>query len=184
MRERILAAAEELFGTSSYDATKVADVTRMAGIATGSFYRYFDSKRELVAALLRDLNAQLRAAMREAIGDATHQREIERRAFRAFFQFLTRHPHLFRIQRQVEFVAPPVYREYFEELTRRYARGTKDAMVRGEVDPAFDPELIAYVYTAIGHFVGMRWVEWTNGGSVPEDIMEQTFSLLERMLRP
>lgn len=183
-RERIIAAAETLFGTRSYEQTKVADVAEAAGIATGSFYRHFGSKRELLVELLRQLGRDLRAAMRTAIGDATSQREIERRAFGAFFAFFHEHPYLFRIQRQTEFVEPAVHREYFEELARRYARGAKDAMLRDEVDPSFDPELLAYVYLGIAHFVATRWVEWTRGGTVPEDVAEQVYRILEKAMRP
>ncbi len=183
VRERLLASAEELFGTRSFESTKISEVAASAGIATGSFYRYFAGKRELLVELLRELNRQLRTEMAAAIGGTAGQREIERRAFTAFFSFLSAHPHLFRIQRQVEFVAPAAYREYFEELARRYARGAKEAMLRGEVDPRFDPEFLGYVYLGIAHFVGARWIEWV-GGEIPEDIAEQTFLLLERALRP
>ena len=184
-RSRILKAAEELFGTRSYEGTRVADVAKAAGIATGSFYRYFPGKRELIAELLRELNRELRQEMREAIAGATTQSERERRAFTAFFRFLGNHPYLFRIQRQVEFVAPAVYREYFDGLARRYARAAKDAMVRGEIDPRFDPDLLAYaIYIGVPHFVGLRWVEWTEGGMVPDDIAEQVFLLVEKALRP
>jgi AcrR family transcriptional regulator len=43
--ERLLAAAEELFGQRSYGRTTVADICARAGMATGSFYAYFGSKR-------------------------------------------------------------------------------------------------------------------------------------------
>ncbi len=185
VRSRILRAAEEHFGERSYERTRVADVARAAGIATGSFYRYFPSKRALISELLRELGRELRWEMRVAIGDATRQPERERLAFTAFFAFLRRHPHLFRIQRQVEFVDSAAFREYFEELARRYARGAKDAMVRGEVDPRFDPDFLALtIYIGVPHFVGLRWVEWSGGAAVPEDIIEQVFLLLQKSLRP
>lgn len=183
-RARILAAAEELFGARSYADTRVAEVAAAAGVATGSVYRHFADKRDLLVEVLRELNRQLRQAMSAAIDGASGQREVERRAFGAFFTFLAAHPYLFRIQRQVEFVAPAVHREYFEELARRYARGAKDAMVAGEVDPSFDPELIGYVYLGVAHFTGMRWVEWTGGAPFPPDVAEQLFGLLARALAP
>jgi AcrR family transcriptional regulator len=183
VRQRLLQAAEKLFGTRSFEQTKISEIAAEAKIATGSVYRYFPSKQALLVELLSDLNGQLRAAMLETIGDATSQREIERAGFSAFFDFLGRHPHLFRIQREAEFVAPAAYREYFEELARRYARGAKDAMLRGEVDSRFDPEFLGYIYLGIAHFIGARWIEWT-GTTIPADIAEQTFLLLEKALRP
>jgi hypothetical protein len=52
------------------------------------------------------------------------------------------------------------------------------------VDPHYDPEVIAYVYTGIGNFVGMRWADWTAGGQVPPDVLEDMLSVLARGLPP
>jgi len=42
----LLRAAEELFGERSYHRTTVADICARAGMATGSFYSYYQSKAE------------------------------------------------------------------------------------------------------------------------------------------
>jgi TetR/AcrR family transcriptional regulator, repressor of fatR-cypB operon len=52
-RERILDAALDLFEENGFDATAVPEVAKRAGVATGSIYRYFASKDELVNALYR-----------------------------------------------------------------------------------------------------------------------------------
>lgn len=52
-RERILEAALDLFEENGFDATAVPEIARRAGVATGSIYRYFASKDELVNALYR-----------------------------------------------------------------------------------------------------------------------------------
>src|ERR1019366_9715184 len=66
-RQRLLSAAEELFGERSYRRTTVAGICARAGIATGSFYAHFNSKADIFAAVLRQINADLRAAMRAAL---------------------------------------------------------------------------------------------------------------------
>lgn len=53
-RERILDAALELFEERGFDATAVPEIARRAGVATGSIYRYFASKDDLVNALYRN----------------------------------------------------------------------------------------------------------------------------------
>ncbi len=65
-----------------------------------------------------------------------------------------------------------------------YARGVRAAQLEGEVDPRYDPEVIAYIYTGIGHFVGMRWAEWTAGGRVPDDVFDDLMDVLARGLVP
>jgi AcrR family transcriptional regulator len=182
---RLLAAAEELFGQRSYQRASVADICARAGIATGSFYAHFGSKADIFAAVVRRINSDLRSAMRAALEQApADQRARERAAFRAFFDLLSRRPWIDRIVRESEFVDPGLFREYYERLTRGYARGVRLAQLAGDVDPRYDPEVIAYLYAGAGNFIGMRWADWTAGGQVPEDVLKDLLEVLARGLPP
>ncbi|HTT50893.1 MAG TPA: TetR/AcrR family transcriptional regulator [Streptosporangiaceae bacterium] len=183
--DRLLAAAEKLFGERSYQRTTVADICARAGMATGSFYAHFGSKAEIFAAVVRQINADLRMAMRQAIEQAgPGQRDRERASFRAFFDMLSDRPWMDRIVRESQFVAPGLFREYYEHLARGYARGVRQAQLAGEVDAQYDPEVIAYIYAGIGNFVGMRWADWTAGGQVPDDVLDDLLEVLRRGLPP
>jgi AcrR family transcriptional regulator len=182
---RLIEAAEQLFGERSYQRTTVADICTKAGIATGSFYAHFASKREVFAAVVHTINADLRAAMRAALEHAEDsQRGRERAAFRAFFDLLSARPWIDRIVRESEFVDPALFREYYEHLSRGYARGVRRAQLAGEVDARYDPEVIAYIYTGIGNFIGMRWADWTAGGQVGDDVLDDVLQVLARGLAP
>jgi AcrR family transcriptional regulator len=182
---RLIEAAEQLFGERSYQRTTVAEICTKAGIATGSFYAHFSSKRELFAAVVRTINADLRAAMRAALeGVEDSQRARERAAFRAFFDLLSARPWIDRIVRESEFVDPALFREYYEHLSRGYARGVRRAQLAGEVDARYDPEVVAYIYTGIGNFIGMRWADWTAGGRVGDDVLDDVLQVLARGLPP
>jgi AcrR family transcriptional regulator len=183
--ERLLRAAEHLFGERSYRRTTVADICAQAGMATGSFYAYFDSKAGIFSAVIRQINADLRAAMAAALHEAEdNQRARERASFRAYFDLMSQRPWIYRIVREAEFLAPGEFRAYYERLARGYSRGVRVAQLAGEVDARYDPEVIAYVYTGLGHFIGMRWAEWTGGGRVPDDIFDDLMAVLARGLRP
>jgi AcrR family transcriptional regulator len=178
-------AAERLFGERSYRRTSVADICAAAGIATGSFYAHFGSKAEIFTAVIWRISADLRAAMAAALQTAAdHQRARERAAFRAYFDLMSERPWIFRIIREAEFLAPGEFRAYYERLARGYARGVRVAQLAGDVDSRYDPEVIAYIYTGLGHFVGMRWAEWTAGGRVPDDVFEDLMDVLARGLPP
>src|ERR1700728_4021669 len=182
---RLLTAAEELFGERSYHRTTIADICARAGMATGSFYSYFGSKAEIFAAVVRAINTDLRRSMKEALDRADGgQRANERASFRAYFEMLSARPWIERIVRESEFIDPSLFREYYEHLTRGYARGVRVAQVAGDVDARYDPEVIAYAYTGIGNFIGMRWADWTAGGRVPEDVLDDVLELLGRGLAP
>jgi AcrR family transcriptional regulator len=183
--ERLLSAAEHLFGERSYRRTTVAGICAEAGIATGSFYAYYQSKSEIFTAVIRQINHDVRAVQVAALRDAADtQRARERASFRAYFDLMSQRPLIFRIVREAEFLAPGEFREYYERLARGYARGVQVAQLAGEVDAGYDPEVIAYMYAGIGHFIGMRWAEWTEGGRVPDDIFEDLMGVLSRGLPP
>jgi AcrR family transcriptional regulator len=184
--ERLLAAAEHLFGEHSYRRTSIADICAAAGMATGSFYAHFGSKADIFSSVIRRINDDLRAAMAAALrgSGAGDQRSRERAAFRAYFDLMSQRPWIYRIVREAEFLAPSEFRAYYERLARGYARGVRGAQLAGEVDPRYDPEVIAYIYTGIGHFIGMRWAEWTAGGRVPDDVFDDLMDVLARGLVP
>src|SRR5512142_2757385 len=182
---RLLRAAEELFGERSYHRTAVADICARAGMATGSFYSYYGSKAEIFAAVVRGINDDLRHAMKAALEHAEGgQRARERASFRAYFDMLSERPWIDRIVRESEFIDQRLFREYYEHLARGYARGVRVAQMAHEVDARYDPEVIAFAYTGIGNFVGMRWADWTAGGRVPDDILDDVLELLGRGLAP
>jgi AcrR family transcriptional regulator len=157
----------------------------MPCIATGSFYSHFRSKADIFAAVVRRINADLRATMGAAIEQADdNQRARERACFRAFFDTVSRRPWIDRIVRESEFVDPGLFREYYERLARGYARGVRRAQLAGEVDTDYDPEVVAYLYTGMGNFIGMRWADWTAGNQVPDDVLEDLLNVLAHGLAP
>lgn len=58
-RQELLDAALKMFVERGVSAPTVADITEAAGAAKGTFYRYFESKDDLVAALQDDYTNEL-----------------------------------------------------------------------------------------------------------------------------
>lgn len=56
-RTRLLEAALDLFETRGFDGVAVPEIAARAGVATGTVYRYFESKEALVNALYRHWKA-------------------------------------------------------------------------------------------------------------------------------
>ena len=57
-RTEILSAAQELFFSKGYEATTVQEIIDAVGIAKGTFYHYFDSKVDLLDALIASMTEQ------------------------------------------------------------------------------------------------------------------------------
>ena len=67
--DAIVAAAGALAAEAGINAVQIAPVSQRAGVATGTVYRYFPSKTDLVAALVAAVSEREIGAMRRA-GDA------------------------------------------------------------------------------------------------------------------
>jgi AcrR family transcriptional regulator len=60
-RERIVAAALDLFRRDGFDATTTRDIAHAAQIATGTLFNYFDTKEAIVACLAAETLAKARS---------------------------------------------------------------------------------------------------------------------------
>lgn len=56
-------AAREVFAARGYHAAGVSDIIQKAGVARGTFYNYFESKRAIFQAVLEELMASVGAAV-------------------------------------------------------------------------------------------------------------------------
>ncbi|WP_373482940.1 TetR/AcrR family transcriptional regulator [Acetobacterium sp.] len=54
-KQEILMVARELFVTKGYEQTSVNDILKIVDIAKGTFYYYFASKEEVLAAIILDI---------------------------------------------------------------------------------------------------------------------------------
>lgn len=67
--DAILQAAEEMFLKDGFAKTTVEDITRRAGIATGSFYDYFPNKTAVALALLESVSTEIAGDARKYFVD-------------------------------------------------------------------------------------------------------------------
>jgi AcrR family transcriptional regulator len=175
-RQKILDAAETVFGERGYEAASIVDITRAAGVAQGTFYLYFESKKAVFAELVGELGAMLRRTLASAVENVDDRLEIERAGFVAFLRFVQEHKNLYRIIRQAEFVDEALYRDYYQRLAKGYRDGLARAMKDGEIRK-LDPDAVAFALMGIFDFLGMRWVLWENR-MPPKKIIDDVFELI------
>jgi TetR/AcrR family fatty acid metabolism transcriptional regulator len=70
-RQQIIDAAVRVFARTGYYNSRVSDVAREAGIASGTIYLYFDTKDEILVALFREKMADWVAHVRAEIARET-----------------------------------------------------------------------------------------------------------------
>jgi AcrR family transcriptional regulator len=177
-RRRLLDAAEQVFGELGYLDASIVKITEAAGVAQGTFYLYFDSKKAIFDELVRDLNQRVRHAMKEGSSLGATRVESELLGFQAYFRFTADHPALYRIIRQAEFVSPEMLHYHYDRLSRGYIDALREASGTGEI-ATLDPEVAAWALMGLGELIGMRWILWGEAGVVPPAVMEE----LERIVR-
>jgi AcrR family transcriptional regulator len=177
-RRRLLEAAEACFADAGYHDASVVKITEAAGVAQGTFYLYFASKKEIFDELVRDLNSRVRHAMKEASSQGQTRLEAELLGFAAYFRFTSEHNALYRIIRQAEFVSPEMLRYHYDKLAEGYVEGLRAAIEAGDVAD-IDPEVTAWGLMGMGELIGMRWVLWNGRRELPPAVSRE----LERIIR-
>lgn len=180
-RQALLDAAEETIAELGYDRASVAEITRRAGVAQGTFYIYFRDKKSVFIELVRHLNHKVRATSAAAVAGLTTRQAMEREGLRAFFARVAEEPAIYRVIREAEFVDQDAYETHYATLAKPYTAGLRAAMEAGEIADDVDPELLSYILMGIAEFMGMKLVLW--GKTVPEAaVFDQLMRFIERGL--
>ncbi|MBT8201769.1 MAG: TetR/AcrR family transcriptional regulator [Acidimicrobiia bacterium] len=182
-RLALLTAAEEVFGEFSYDGASVAEITRRAGVAQGTFYQYFPDKKAAFIELVHQLNHVLRRTIAEAIADAPNRLAAERIGFVTFFNYVERHKSLYRIIRECEFVDNDTYRWHYTVLSKGYVEGLKRAQADGEIRTEISPDTLAWILMGIAESAGGRWVLW-DGTAPPDQVVDEIMQFIQCALAP
>ncbi len=177
-RDRILEAAEDVFGRLGFHDASIVEITQKAGVGLGTFYLYFGSKVDAFRELVRTRRDDLRQAAKEAAATQTSQREMIRAAFGAFFAGIAEHRGAFRLIREAEFVDRALVLELYELPTQDFRQGVEGAVSAGNL-PQGDAEMLAWCAAGMAEFVALRWIVWGEGG-LPEERLD---AFVDAMLR-
>ncbi len=98
--DRILAAADELFGQRGYDAISVRDIARAAGVNKPLVFYYFGSKEELFGRVLTRYYDAHRRALEEALSEEGALGDRLTRLVDAYFDFMADNRRFARLVQQ------------------------------------------------------------------------------------
>ncbi|KZM55504.1 MULTISPECIES: TetR/AcrR family transcriptional regulator [Aeribacillus] len=175
-REKLLRAAEKVFGKKGYYETSIVNITQEAGVGQGTFYNYFQSKKEVFDALIQMYSRELRFKIKEEMKDAENHENAQRKGFQAFFRWVKDYPELYSIVQQAVVVDKDLYRWYYDKLASGFLKSLSLGVEDGEFKD-INLETVAYCLMSIGQFLGMRWVFW-EGQDVPEEVFDAAMTLI------
>ena len=102
LRRDIIEAAFACFAENGYHATGIADIAARLGIGHGTFYRYFENKRDIVDHVINDLFERLAQALMganapEAVATLEDYRAQSERIGEALFTVFSEDPRVIRL---------------------------------------------------------------------------------------
>ena len=181
-RAKILAAAETVMGEQGFSAASIADITRLAETALGTFYIYFSNKEEVFRELVLEMGKVTRRMVAEAIADAPDRLAAERAGLAAFLRFVAERPALYRIVEEARFVDPEAYQRYFTSFGDAYAAQLRAAETRGEISPG-DADIRAWALMGMAKALGDRYVLWDEGPDI-DRVVDEAHRMICKGLAP
>lgn len=167
--DAILAAARTHFATRGFEATKLSEVAKDAGVAVGTIYLRYKSKAELLSGVLEGVELAFCQAMDTA--------EIWATPFPARFSLVAsavldtakRQSDLPALMALSAFAAPsekPAKRPMIETICRHLQSGIETGALRTDVDP----DLVAHM--AHGMVEGGMRELMTNPNRSPQEVID------------
>jgi AcrR family transcriptional regulator len=156
-KQRILAAAEELFCHYGYAKTTVADIARAAGIAVGAVYLEFPAKETIAAALSQLNHGRILDAMRRARhapGSCGERlRAMLEARVRGLMHVIERGQHGYDLVRCGCAAAEQAHRHFRQAQAELLAELLAEAGAAGEFtpgDPLSTADLLLRIYDSLG----------------------------------
>ncbi|HSR22985.1 MAG TPA: TetR/AcrR family transcriptional regulator [Candidatus Eisenbacteria bacterium] len=179
-RAVLLSAARDVFERDGYLEARVADVVRRAGVAHGTFYTYFDSKREVFRAVMAGVRDEIAEAITVPGGEGpTGVVERLDLANRRFLDVYRRNRRLMLLLEQVATIDPEIG-EYRQRSRRahvdRIAAGIERLQRRGLADPALDPRTAAAALVSMLSNFAYHWLAM--GEAFDEELAKRTLTRL------
>jgi AcrR family transcriptional regulator len=158
-RQEIIRKAALVFSQKGYHHTKIADITRALKISTGSFYQYFNNKRDLFIEVIDDIFLNIVGEAATAIKEEKNFLErlkIRGRVFYKNYAKFSEILHQLRAEMASEERWPgEKLKKIYHGLTKPLIREI-DAAVKASIIREVDPDLLAYALTGSIEIMSLR----------------------------
>jgi AcrR family transcriptional regulator len=151
-RTAIVRAAREIFERDGFVKARVTDIADAAGVAHGSFYTYFQDKKDVLAAVLAELQEEMlhprlsRAALDEDPAVAVEE------ANRGYLEAYRSNAGLMALLEDMAAIDEDflrLRRERTDAFVSRNARAIRRLQKQGLADPGLDAEIAALAISSM-----------------------------------
>ena len=158
-RQEIVKQAIQVFSHKGYHRTKIVDITNSLQISTGTFYLYFDNKRDLFIEVIDDVFRNIVGEAAVAIKGETDFLERLKIRGRVFHKNYTKYSEILS-QLRAELASEEQWPEQkiqkiYLGLTKPVIREIEAAISQGII-AEIDPDLYAYALTGLIEIMTLR----------------------------
>lgn len=166
IRDRLYPAVLDLFSRNDFHRVNLREISRQSGVSTGTIYKYFSSKEDILFTILDGKISEIGSLVQEHVAGIENTKEIFRKVFQVTMDFYDRNPGV----AITAFITVPM-RTWMQENSYRRDREQKlmvrtlaKARKRGDFDTSIDDRHISDLYYMFcyrhihsWYYHGMRW---------------------------
>lgn len=178
-RANLIASARTVFERDGFLDARLIDITTEAKISAGSFYTYFESKEEIFAAVLAEVESEMLHPAHQAEPPGDDPVGVIRESNRAYIESYQKNAKFMRLLNQVSSIDDDfrqLRRQRGESFIKRNARSITELQERGIADPGIDAFLAASFLS--GMVSRAAFAKFVNGEDWDIDEMVETLTTL------
>ena len=184
-RQAIFRAAERVFGQYGVNRANIAEITREAGVAQGTFYVHFESKSDLIEGFVKYINREMRRELQRVVVRTQDRRDAERVGILAFYEFLRQHREIYRVVPEFEMIGRDVSLWYYKKMAHGYIQGLEQGIQKRELRD-IPVVFLARSLMGLTHFIGLKWIIWNTDpqAEIPSQLLKDIIEFVLFGLKP
>ncbi|MBD1914384.1 MULTISPECIES: TetR/AcrR family transcriptional regulator [Cyanophyceae] len=182
-RESLIEIAVDEFSNHDYDSASISRIVHRAGIAKGSFYQYFQDKKDLYLYLVGLISTTKTSFLQEIHPTESKMKFFDYLLwlFEASIRFDLTHPALSKLRYRIFYGDLPFRDKTMEEAKEASSNFFRNLVIegmdQGDIDPGLDSELVVFVIDILtknfGDYVPKKL------GLKPEEIAQEGITILD-----
>jgi TetR/AcrR family fatty acid metabolism transcriptional regulator len=159
--ERILDAAARVFAEKGFHRARISDVAKLAGVADGTVYLYFQNKDDLLIKTFEFIMDQVNSVLNRIYETEPSHEERIKKLINAHYELASRYPHAaelitFELRQSHKFM-----KEYENKKFKEYLRLIATIIKEGQDAGVFSKSLSPYVASrAIFGILNETMLQW------------------------
>ncbi len=184
-KKRIIDAAIDEFAGHSYYKSRVTAIADNAGIAKGSFYQYFEDKKDLFKHIMElAVNKKLEYINQDMIKNKEEYDffQLLREIYLSGIRFAKENPRFVEIGNTLlnnKELQNETWGEHKNKSSDFFQQLLEDGLARGELDPSLDTDLVSRLLTGLNYsLIDIIYKD----GKIDTDDLENEMESIDKMI--